>query len=248
MKAAEFQADNPYASFGMTVDKAPADERVAFVRRTYVHLAGAVYAFAALEWVIFSTGLIDSIMPLLGGAGMLLNFVGFLVVSWLAERWAQSETSAAKQYAGLGVYVVAMAIFSAPLLWLASHYELPIAGVGVLGVIPVAGVTTLIMFAGLTAVAWLSGADFSFLRAGLGLGITAAIALCVASAFGLVSLGVWFSAGMVILMCGYILYYTSNVMHHYRPTQHVAAALALFASVALLFLYLVQLLMAFSRD
>ena len=43
-----------------------------------------------------------------------------------------------------------------------------------------------------------------------------------------------------------ILYDTSNIMHHYRLDQHVAASLALFASVALLFWYILQLLM--NRD
>ena len=49
---------------------------------------------------------------------------------------------------------------------------------------------------------------------------------------------------MIALACGYILYDTSNVLHHYRIGQHVAASLALFASVALLFWYLVQLFMS----
>jgi FtsH-binding integral membrane protein len=39
------------------------------------------------------------------------------------------------------------------------------------------------------------------------------------------------------------------VLHHYRVGQHVAASLALFASVALLFWYILQLLMSLtSRD
>jgi FtsH-binding integral membrane protein len=45
-----------------------------------------------------------------------------------------------------------------------------------------------------------------------------------------------------------ILYNTSNIMHEYRPDQHVAAALALFASVALLFWYILRIVMAFTGD
>ena len=41
---------------------------------------------------------------------------------------------------------------------------------------------------------------------------------------------------MIVLACGYILYHTSNILHQYRIGQHVAASLALFASVALLFM------------
>ncbi|MFO0884991.1 MAG: Bax inhibitor-1 family protein [Pirellulales bacterium] len=57
------------------------------------------------------------------------------------------------------------------------------------------------------------------------------------------SQGIWFSAVMIAIMAGYILYDTSNVMYHYRTTQHVAAALALFSSVVTLFVYIVRFLL-----
>jgi FtsH-binding integral membrane protein len=47
----------------------------------------------------------------------------------------------------------------------------------------------------------------------------------------------------VILAAGYVLYYTSQVLAHYNPQQYVAAALALFASVALMFWYVIRILM-----
>jgi FtsH-binding integral membrane protein len=48
---------------------------------------------------------------------------------------------------------------------------------------------------------------------------------------------------MIALACGYILYDTSNVMQRYRTNQHVAAALALFAAVMLLFWYVLRILL-----
>ena len=62
------------------------------------------------------------------------------------------------------------------------------------------------------------------------------------------SLGLFFSLGMVGLAGGYILYYTSQIMFHYRTDQHVAASLSLFASVALLFYYVLRILMSLNRD
>jgi FtsH-binding integral membrane protein len=53
---------------------------------------------------------------------------------------------------------------------------------------------------------------------------------------------------MIALAAGFIVYDTSNVMHHYGTDQHVAASLELFASVALLFWYILRLFMATSRD
>jgi FtsH-binding integral membrane protein len=52
---------------------------------------------------------------------------------------------------------------------------------------------------------------------------------------------------MILLASGYILYDTSNVLHHYRTDQYVAASLALFAAVALLFWYVLRLLMELNR-
>jgi hypothetical protein len=61
------------------------------------------------------------------------------------------------------------------------------------------------------------------------------------------NLGTWFAGAMVLFAGAAIAYETSNMVHHYRPGQHVAAALGLFASVALLFWYILQLVMG-SRD
>ena len=88
--------------------------------------------------------------------------------------------------------------------------------------------------------------DFSFLRSILLFGGIAAMGLIVVAILFGFALGPIFTYAMIALACGYILYHTSNVLHHYRIGQHVAAALALFAAVALLFWYIIQLFM--SRD
>ncbi|MCP4136586.1 MAG: permease, partial [bacterium] len=45
-----------------------------------------------------------------------------------------------------------------------------------------------------------------------------------------------------------ILYTTSNIVHEYNTTQYVAASLSLFAAVALLFWYILRIVMAFMGD
>ncbi len=50
--------------------------------------------------------------------------------------------------------------------------------------------------------------------------------------------------GMIAFAGAAILYDTSNVLHHYPEDRHVAAALELFASVALLFWYVLRLFMS----
>ena len=74
------------------------------------------------------------------------------------------------------------------------------------------------------------------------------LGLIVASFIFPISLGLWFSGAMVVFASGAILYNTSNLLHRYDPDQYVAAALSLFASVALLFWYVLQILMRLKRN
>jgi FtsH-binding integral membrane protein len=237
----------PYGDIAPTAELADSAERIAFIRRTYAHVTGAILAFAAIEALIFTLVPAEQIVRFamsVGGAWGWLLFLGaFMIVSWVARSWASSDTSVQTQYMGLGLYVVAEAILFVPLLAIAQFY------VRDPWLIPSAGVITVITFAGLSGVVFLTRTDFSFLRMYLVLGGLLGLGLIVCAAFMGLSLGIWFSAAMIALACGYILYDTSNVLHHYRTDQHVAASLALFASVALLFWYVIRILIALSgRD
>ncbi len=103
------------------------------------------------------------------------------------------------------------------------------------------------MFGGLTITVFVTRKDFSFLAPVLSIASLIALGLIVVSCIVGFDPGVFFAAAMVALMSGYILYYTSNVMLHYRTDQHVAAALALFAAVATLFWYILQIVMRMNR-
>jgi len=232
-------AENPYSSpLGTFAARAAADERSDFITKTYAHLAGAVGLFVVLETVLLSLPGIDGLVGLMVGTrfGWLIVLGLFMGVSYLAESWARSAVSPATQYAGLGLYVLAEAVIFVPLLYIVRTVDPAI--------IPAAGVTTLILFGGLTAVVMITRKDFSFLRSILYFGGFAAMGLIVIAILFQFSLGPIFTYAMIALACGYILYHTSNVLHHYRIGQHVAASLALFASVALLFWYVVQLFLS----
>lgn len=86
--------------------------------------------------------------------------------------------------------------------------------------------------------------DFSFLRDILMWGDVVALALIVGGAIFGFKLGTYFSVGMVALAGAAILYDTSNVIHHYPEDRYVAAALELFASVALMLWYVLRLFMS----
>ena len=78
-------------------------------------------------------------------------------------------------------------------------------------------------------------------------GILALVAIVggVVVGFGL---GTWFSVAMVGLAGGAILYDTSNVLHHYPEDRYVGASMQLFASIALMFWYVLRLFTSFSRN
>jgi len=176
-----------------------------------------------------------------GGYSWFIVLAAFMGVSWLAEKWARSGASAQMQYAGLALYVVAEAVIFLPLLYIATYFSSP-------HVIPTAGIVTALLFGGLTYIAFTTRRDFSFLGSILSLGGFVALGVIIASMLFGLNLGVFFAGLMVAYAGGAILYNTSNIMHQYRPDQHVAAALALFASVALLFWYVLQIVMSLASD
>lgn len=224
---------------GRTVSALGVEARATFVTRTYIHLLGAILAFALLEVYLFQTGLAETIARSMLGVNWLLVLGGFVVVSWLATRTAHTAERPAAQYAALAGFVVAEALIFVPLLYIANAYA-P-------GVIQSAALVTLLGFSGLTAVVFTTRRDFSFLGGLLRWGGVVALVLIVAGVVFGFQLGTFFSVGMIALAGAAILYDTSNVLHHYPEDRYVAAALQLFASVALMFWYVLRLFMG-SRD
>lgn len=211
-------------------------DRTDFLRKTYFHLLGAVAAFVAVEVFLFQTGLAYIIGYTLA-SNWLITLGGFVLLGWLANYFAQKSGSISTQYLGLGLYVVAQALIFTPLLLVAVIYSDP-------SVLTNAIYATLATFGVLTAIVGYSGKDFSFMGPFLAITGLVAMAAIVGSILFSVTLGFYFSLAMVLFAAGTVLYETSKVVHTYRDDQYVIASLGLFASVALLFYYI---LMVFSN-
>ena len=220
------EAYRPVAAIGV-------DARARFIARTYNHLLGAIVGFTLFEWILFSTGTAESIARSLLGVNWLLVLGGFMLVSWAASRAAMSSTSRSTQYAALAGFVVAEGIIFVPLLYIANEVA-P-------GAIQSAALVTLLGFGGLTAVAMRTRKDFSFLGGMLRWGFVVALVAIVGGVVFGFELGTWFCVAMVGFAGAAILYDTSNVLHHFPEDRYVAASLQLFASVALMFWYVLQL-------
>ena len=149
---------------GETAAAAPVSERVAFIRRTYAHVLGAILAFVGLSAGLIATGMAEQILRdifLASRMSWLLLMVVFIGGTFAAQYMAQARRSVGMQYAGLALYVMLYTLL--------------------------------------------------------------------------------FCAAMVALAAGFIIYDTSNIIHHYGTNEHVAASLELFASVALLFWYILRI-------
>lgn len=222
-------------------------DRVAFLRRTYAHLGVALLAWAGLTFGMMQYtqefSLRFSAWALGGRFNWLLVLGAFMLVGYVAEKLAQSDTSRGLQYVGLGIAIAAEAVLLQPLLWLVFIK----AGTDATALIGKAALTTMVIFTGLTATVFITRKDFSFLRGALTIASFGALGIIVASMLFGFSLGLVFMGAMVLLMAGYILYQTSLVMAHFPPTHHVAAALMLFSSIATLFWYILQIFLS-SRD
>jgi FtsH-binding integral membrane protein len=224
------------SSLGVVAAQAPAAERAAFIRRTYAHLLGAVLAFIGIEAFLFSSGAADIMVRAIptGRWGWLLVLGAFMLIGGIGRRWAHAGGDTTQQYLGLGIYVAAEALIFVPLLWYAARFAGP-------DTIPAAGVYTGLIFTGLTGTVLLTRKDFSFLGPILAVAGMVALGVIVCSLLFGFSLGNLFAGVMVAFAAGCILFNTSQVLRQYPTNAHVAASLQLFASVALLFWYVLQI-------
>jgi uncharacterized protein len=210
-----------------------------FITRVYQHLLVAIGAFIAFEALLITLGVAEAMWDFFAdssGAWLLL-LGGFMIVNWLATTAAHDVLNPSRQYAGLFGMAAAQALIFAPFL----HYFFEVQPDGT-STVAAAAIITVAGFAGLSAVAFVTRRDLSFLRPILLWGgVCALVLIGAALLFGL-DLGIWFSVGMIALAGASILYQTQNILRRYPGEAYVGAAVQLFASVMLLFWYVLRLL------
>jgi len=219
------------------VSGASVEDRSDFIWKCYAHVVGAILAFAAIETYFFQSGIAERIAaPMLNNWFLVLG--AFILASWGATHVAHRVESRNAQYAAFAAFIFVEALIFAPMLYIASLKSPDIidsaAGVTILGCV------------GLIATAMITRKDFSFLRGMLTWLFFLAMAAIVGSLIFGFHLGTWFSVAMIGFAGAAVLYDTSNIMHHYPQDRYVAASMALFASIALMFWYILRLFM--SRD
>lgn len=107
-----------------------------------------------------------------------------------------------------------------------------------------AGVLTVGIFGGLTAYAFISKRDFSFLRGMLVTGLIVVILAGLLNVLLVGSLGLGFAVAVatLLLFAGFVLYDTSNIIRRYPTNEYVAGALSLYLDAFNIFLALLRIL------
>lgn len=224
---------NEDVSQTISVSESASEIKAAFICNTYLHLAVAIALFITLQIFLIRTGIAEMIIGGFAGLGRGFIFVFlavvffFLVLFAIAKELVNSEFIVLQQI-GFCLYVFLYSLAFAPML---SMFEINYG----IGLILEAGIITSGLFLGLTAVAFLTQKDFSFLLTSL---VISSFLLLFFAITGLVfgfSFRNLFAFLLVVLASGWMLYQTSKVLHHYQPNQYIAASIALFSSVTWLF-------------
>jgi FtsH-binding integral membrane protein len=212
-----------------------AEVRSAFMGRVYARLVAGIAAFVLIEAYLFTSGIAYAITEFVFSTSWLLILGGFMVVSWLSNSLTMRASSPAAEWGGYLLLVAANALIFAPMLVIAE-LQVP-------GTVAAAGQYAVGGFIVLSVIAHRSARDFTWLGATLRwFGVLALVAIVLAVLTGS-ALGTWFSLAMIGFAGAAILYETQVILRETPPGRETAAAMALFSSLALLFWYVLRLLM-----
>lgn len=226
---------NDNVNYLAPVSDASVEDRSDFIWKCYAHVVGAILAFAAIEAYFFQSGIAERIaMPMLNNWWVVLGV--FILAGWGATHVAHRVESKNAQYAAFAAFIVLESLIFAPMLFIAS--------IRAPGIIDSAAGVTVLGCVGLIATVMITRKDFSFLRGMMVWLFFLALAAIVGSLIFGFELGTWFSVAMIGFAGAAVLYDTSNILHHYPQDKYVAASMQLFASIAMMFWYILRLFMS----
>jgi len=219
------------------------DARVGFVRRTYAHLLAELVGVTLVVYL----GLQSEAVTRLAFSLMsrwYIYVLAFFGVSLVTRKMLEGRRSLGIQYAAAGIWVCFLGLLLIPLAVIAW------AQTGSYVVLGEAAVLTGSVFAGLTAYVFFTKKDFSVIRGALwaltwlafGVGIVFAIFGGMSASGSLVFSVIW-----VVLLAGWVLYDTSNILHHRHVDQYVAASVDLLVDFVYMFIHIAWLLLGSRR-
>ena len=211
------------SSYGGARESALATNRV--LRNTYLLLSATLIFSAAMAGLAMAMG-----MPYLGPIVTLVGYFGLLFLTYKLKNSAAGIAAvfALTGFMGLTLGpILSMYVKSVP-----NGGELIMTSLGITG----------LLFAGLSAYVLKTGRDMSFMGGFLTVGMFGLLGVIVVGLFvDLSAFQMVISAGIVLLMAGYILYETSAIIHG-GQTNYILATISLYVSLYNIFLNLLMLL------
>jgi FtsH-binding integral membrane protein len=233
--------------------------RLAFLRKVYTMFGGAMVVWMGTTLLVtFNQTLLGTAIGLMSG-----GFLGFILLMaamfFLLRLTASAGTGIG--LLGLGLFGVLEGFLTAPLVYVAlvstSGAEI-IAVDGVVqldpgmlastsNIVTQAFGLTIAVFGGLSAYALTTKRDFSWMRGALWMGFFALFGIgLMAMLFGVgtsIVAGWGFPLAFVILMGGFVLYDTQNILKRYPENMATAAAATLLIDFIIMFKYILMLFM-----
>lgn len=229
-----FNQSNPfdYSSSPVSVADSPVEERMAFIRKTYVlFMAGILCCILAGVATLFVPALLNAAISVLN-----MPLIAFLLIIG-ASMGAQAVSRVeGLNYAALFGFTALLGWLFTPLL---AMYEMSQKGI-----LTQAAALTVITFGALTAYAFVSKKDFSFMGGILFVGVIGLVLGGLANAFLFKSsfasyILAWFT---LLIFSGYVLYDTSNIMRRSSTSDYCSAALSLFLDFFNMFMAILRIL------
>jgi len=199
------------------------------LRNTYM-LLSMTLLFSA---VMATVGVTMQVSP---GAALVADIVAIAMLWFVLPRTANSATGIPVLFAITGLLGFGLG----PVLsyYLAVNPSIVMTALGGTGVI----------FLGLSAYALTTRKDFSFLAGFLMVGMFVVLGAALLNIFlGIPALFLTVNAAIILIMSGFILYETSQIIHN-GETNYIMATASLFLSLINLFQALLHILGAFSGD
>lgn len=240
-----------------SVAHADTETRLGFLRKVYTLFSGAMVVWMGTTLLVtFNEGLLETAIGLMGG-----GFLGFMLLIGAMFLLLRLTATAGTGISllGLGLFGVLEGFLTAPLVYIAmcQGNDVAMAALqqGVLvpeqlslgtGIVTQAFALTCAVFGGLSFYALTTKRDFLWMRGALYMGFAALMVLIVLSLFGIGSGivgGTGFAFAFVLLMGGFVLYDTQNIMKRYPPNMAAAAAATLLIDFIIMFKYILMIFM-----
>jgi len=218
---------DPFAAFPSQVNQTAEASPLAtnkLIRNTYI-LLSMTLMFSAVTAGI-------SMWLELPRMGFLITIIGFFGLFYLTSKLKDSVWGIAAVFALTGFMGLSLGgIIEMYLTMFSNGSELVMMAFG----------STAVIFLGLSGYALTSRKDFSFLGGFLFIGlIVAIVAMLVAWLFNIPGIQLGISAMIVLIMAGYILYDTSQMVHGYEQ-NYIMMTVALYLDIYNMFINLLML-------